>query len=182
MKFLLKLLVALASLIGIVLVIAFFVDRSFEVNKSATIPANRQVTFAYFKNLEHQEDFNIWLNSSSETEIWYEGTPGEIGYKMCWKSADRRVGSGEQKIVEIEENERIAYEIKIKEPEAINADLLVKVEDDGINRSKVIWSMTGEIPYPWNLSLLFNDVEEQIALGFEKGLKNARPLIGKTLP
>ena len=67
------------------------------------------MTFNYFKNLEHQEDFNVWLNYDPNARIWYEGTPGEIGYKMCWESTDKRLGKGKQEIVSIEENEHTVF-------------------------------------------------------------------------
>lgn len=180
MKFLLKLLVAAASLIGIVLVIALFVDSTFEVKRSDTVPANQQVTFDYFKNLEHNEDFNVWLNYDPNTKIWYEGTPGAIGYKMCWKSSDKRVGQGTQEIVSIDGNEKIVYKIDMVEPESIQANLTVNVKEVGPSKSEVTWHIKGEIPYPWNLSLLVKDVEGQIGMEFEKGLKNASPLIVKS--
>lgn len=177
MKFLLKLIVAAASLAGIVLVIAFFVDRSFEVKRSDIISANRQETFEYFKNLENHEDFNVWLNQDPDANIWYEGTPGEIGYKMHWKSSNNRVGEGTQEIITLNENESIEYKVDFVEPQSIQANLIVQIEDNGPNESKVTWQMKGEIPYPWNLSLLFKDIEGQIGLDLEKGLKNASPLI-----
>jgi len=181
MKFLLKLLVAAASMVGIILVLALFVDRTFEVKRSRAIPANREVTFAFFKNLENQEEFSSWLKQDSTTKIWYEGTPGEIGYKMHWESNDKSVGKGVQEIIAIEENERIEYRIEMSEPEAIQSDLVVKMKGMGTDRTKVIWHLKGEIPYPWNLTLLFKDVENEIGLGFEKGLKSAGPLIEKSV-
>jgi len=180
MKFLLKLLVAMASMVGIVLVIAFFVDRSFEVKRSGTIPTNQQVTFDYFKNLEHHEDFSVWMNYDPDTKIWYTGSPGQIGYKMCWKSSDKRVGEGSQEIVAINENESIEYKVDVVKPQSVQANLIVQITEDGPDRSKVTWHLKGEIPYPWNLSLLFKDVEGQIGMGLEKGLKNARPLVVKS--
>ncbi|MCR9172678.1 MAG: SRPBCC family protein [bacterium] len=180
MKFLLKLLVAIISLAGILLIIALFVDGSFEVKRSETIPASTDVTFNYFKNLEHQEDFAVWLQHDADTKIWYEGTPGEVGYKMHWKSSDKRVGTGAQEIVAIESNERIDYKINVKEPEEIEADLSLHITQNGTDRSTVTWHVKGEVPYPWNLSLLFKDVEGQIGNELEKGLKNARPMIGKS--
>lgn len=181
MKFLLKLLVAAVSLVGIVLVIAFFVDKTFEVKRSRTIPADREITFAFFKNLENQEEFSAWLNQDPNTKVWYEGNPGEVGYKLYWESNDKRVGKGVQEIVSIEENERIEYRIKISEPESIQSDLIVQMKDLGADKTKVTWHLKGEISYPWNLTLLFKDVENEIGLGFEKGLKNAGPLIEKSV-
>ncbi len=181
MKFLLKLVVAMASMVGIVLLIALFVDGSFDVRHSETIPANRQVTFTFFKNLEHQEDFNTWLTKDPNTRIWYEGNPGQVGYKMCWESSDQQVGKGQQEIVSMEENERIEYKISMQEPEDIEADLILTMEDEGLNRTNVSWHLTGEVPYPWNLTLLFKDIEKEIGIGFDKGMENVRPLIVKSL-
>lgn len=181
MKFLLKLFVVVASMIGIVLLIALFVDGSFEVKRSQTVPANNQVTFAFFKNLEHQEEFNAWLSNDPNTRIWYEGTPGEIGSKMCWSSSDKRVGKGTQEIVSIEENERIEYKITLSEPEVIEANLVLTTAQKGLNSTNVSWHLTGEVPYPWNLTLLFKDLENEIGIGFEKGMENARPLIVRSL-
>ncbi len=180
MKFLLKLLVAITSLIGIVLIIALFVDRSFEVKRTKIIPASQQVTFNYFKNLEHQEDFNVWLNYDPNTEIWYEGTPGEVGYKICWKSTDERVGVGQQEIVAFEEYKSIEYKIEMEEPEEIEGTITISIEEAGVHKSKVTWNMKGEIPYPWNLTLLFNDVEGRVGTEIENVLKKAQPLIEKS--
>lgn len=177
MKFLLKLLVAIASLLGIVLVIALFVDRSFTVERSIEVNTDPNTAFTFFRNLENYEAFDSWLNTDPNTKIWYEGTPGEIGYKLCWESSDKRVGKGEQEMVGFTEGEQIDYKLRFFEPEEMEADVRLTTKSAGENKARVSWIMTGKIPYPWNLSLLFVDMEDEIGSRLQEGLKNAKPLI-----
>lgn len=95
MRFLLKLIVAIASVVGIVLIIALFVDRSFTVERTKVMEVTLDRAFAILEDFENQEAINPWITGNNETSIWYEGTPGEIGHKICWESNDERIGKGE---------------------------------------------------------------------------------------
>jgi len=181
MKFLFKLLVAIASLLGIVLVIALFVDQSFKVERSAEVNAGSDITYTFFKNLENYKAFDAWLSTDPDTKIWFEGNPGEIGHKLCWESKDKRVGKGEQEMVAFTEGEQINYKLRLFEPQEMECDVTLTTENIGENKTKVIWVMNGEVPYPWNLSLLFTDMEAEIGKLLEDGLKNAKPIIEKSL-
>jgi len=45
--------------------------------------------------------------------------------------------------------------------------------------TKIIWALNGEISYPWNIILLFNDVSAEIGDDLEKGLENLKPILEK---
>lgn len=187
MKFILKLLIVLASLLGLVLVIALFVDGSFQVERKITVAAPDDLTFEYLTHLENQEDFGVWFQYDPDMKISYEGTPGEVGYMIKWESSDERVGKGEQEIVAIEDGKRLDCKLRFIEPEPMESDLYFIVEpvEGSYVQSTVTWGMKGEIPYPWNLSTLFMDMDKEVGHDFDEGLKSLKVLIEekfRTLP
>lgn len=187
MKFILKLLIVLASLVGLVLVIALFVDGSFKVERKITVAAPDDLVFEYLTHLENQEDFGVWFSYDPDMEITYKGTPGEVGYTIAWESTDERVGKGEQEIVAIEEGKRIDCKLRFIEPEQMESDLyfLVQPVEGGNIQSNITWGIKGEVPYPWNITMLFMDMDKEMGNDFDEGLKSLKVLIEKkfeTLP
>ncbi len=177
MKFLLKLFVFIVSLVVLVLVVALFVDSDFKVERETKASVDVHTSFTFIRHLENQESYGIWFQIDPDITIWYEGTPGEIGSKICWSSKNKEVGRGEQEIVAIQEGKRIDFKLRFFAPEKMESDLYITTTAVSPNSTKIIWGMTGEVPYPWNLSLLFTDMDKEVGKDFEQGLKNLRILL-----
>jgi hypothetical protein len=179
MKFFVKLIVVLATIVALFFVVALFVDDSFKVEKSKTIQVNHQVAFDYISNLKNQKDFGAWFDLDPKMKIWYEGNPGEVGSKVCWKSKNKEIGRGEEEIIRIQDGKRIDFKLRIFEPEPMEAELYMETKPLKEETTKIIWALNGEISYPWNIILLFNDVSAEIVDDLEKGLENLKPILEK---
>lgn len=179
MKFLLKLLVVAASLVALFLIMALFVDRSYKVERSNLVNVSNEIAFDYLVHLENQEDYGVWFDMDPNMKVWYEGNSGEVGSKLCWSSKNEEVGTGEQEIIAIDQGKRIDFKLRFFEPQEMESDLYLITKEVEPGKSKIIWGMSGEVPYPWNIMLLFMSMEDQVGKDLKSGLKNMETILEK---
>jgi hypothetical protein len=180
MKFLLKLIVAIASLVGIALIIALFVNKSYTVERTYNVQTSQTIAFAFFSNAHNIAMHSTSLEENSDTEIWVEGYSGEIGQKVCWKSKDKQIGAGELELVALEPDEQLDFQLRLKSPQKMDADVILRTTGTDEETTHVRIQVTGEIPYPWNLSLLFMDVSDEIGKVLDENMKNITTDIEKS--
>ena len=112
-------------------------------------------------------------------QVSHSGTDGQPGFTTTWKSQKDDVGSGLQKIMAIQQGQRIDLELKFIEPfESTNKSFMSTQKID-TNTTRVSWGISGEMPYPGNLMTLFIDMEKQLGTDLEKGLKNLKRILEK---
>ncbi|MFC0181067.1 SRPBCC family protein [Pseudarcicella hirudinis] len=108
----------------------------------------------------------------------YSGTDGTVGFISAWEGNDD-VGKGEQEIKKITEGERIDFELRFIKPFEATSPVFMTTQSISDNQTKVTWSMSGNMPYPMNLMLLFMNMEKQIGGDFETGLNNLKGILEK---
>ena len=109
----------------------------------------------------------------------YSGTDGEIGFISAWDSTDKNVGTGEQEIKTITENERLDFELRFFKPfKATHIAYMIthKISD---NQTRVSWGFDGDMKYPMNLMLLFMDFDKMIGGDLATGLHNLKEILEK---
>jgi hypothetical protein len=78
--------------------------------------------------------------------------------------------------VKITEGERIDYEIRFLKPfESTSPSYIITENADA--GTKVKWGISGHMPYPMNLMLLFMDMEESIRNDLLTGLNNLKGIL-----
>jgi hypothetical protein len=107
----------------------------------------------------------------------FRGEDGTVGFVSAWDSEDPKAGKGEQKIIKINEGERIDYELHFIEPfESTDfAYLTTEAVNDSVTTVK--WGFDGKMKYPMNLMLLLMDMEEMLAPDLQNGLENLKTLL-----
>ncbi len=176
MKLLKKVLIVLVSVIGIILIIALFVESKYDVNRSIIINQPKNLVFDYLKHVKNQNEYAVWNQLDPNIEQYYNGTDGEVGFIYSWKSSNEKVGTGEQEIMLIKEEELIDLEMRFSEPMEMigNAYFETTTIEKG---TKVTWGFRGESSYPFNISLLIFDMEEMLGPDLEKGLDNLKEVL-----
>lgn len=179
LKLLKRLFFWLLFLVIVALVVALFLPTTFNVERSAMISQPRDSVFNYIKFLENQEEFGIWWKADPQMQVSHSGTDGQPGFTTTWKSQKDDVGSGQQKIMAIQQGQRIDLELKFIEPfESTNKSFMSTQKID-TNTTRVSWGISGEMPYPGNLMTLFIDMEKQLGTDLENGLKNLKRILEK---
>jgi len=172
MKFVKQLLILTLALVSIVLIVALFVRKDFHVFRSVEIERNTTDTFDYLRYLENHENFAVWSMKDPNIEKSYSGPEGNVGSIYKWNSKNEDVGVGEQEIIQLTENEKIEYELRFKKPWESTAKAYFKLSTISTTSTKVTWGFEGESPWPWNIMLLFMDMDKELGPDLEKGLDN----------
>ena len=172
MKFLKYALFTILGLIGLALVVAAFVPKTFHAEGSAVINKPNAEVFNYVKHIKNQENFGVWFEQDPNIIKTSEGTDGTEGFKYSWKSEE--VGNGLQVITKITENSRVDIDLFLMDSTK-PAKSFFTTEAVSANETKVRWVVDGEMPYPFNLMSLFYDMNKD----FEKGTANLKTVLEK---
>lgn len=171
MKILRRIFIAIAILIGLVLIVALFVPNEFKSERQISINKSKEEVFDYIKYIKNQDNYGVWQLSDPKMKKSYKGEDGTVGFVYSWNSES--MGEGSQKITKIKEGERLETELNFGFGEPAHAYFTTTSE--GENKTKVVWGITGKSPYPWNIMSLFYDMGND----FDEGLKNLKKELEK---
>ena len=169
-----KIIIVLVVLISIPLLVALFVKNEYVVERDIIIERPVTEVFSYLKFLKNQDNFSKWASMDPDMKKSSRGIDGTVGYVSAWESDDENVGTGEQEITGIKENERIDYEIRFKEPFSSVSPAYILTRENPNSSTRVTWGFSGKMDYPTNLMFLFMDFEEMIGEDLETGLGNLK--------
>lgn len=174
MKALLRIALVILLIIAIPLIIAFFIRKDYEVERHVKIHQPVSTVYAYVKYLKNQDEFSKWAKMDPGMKKTYQGTDGTVGFVASWESKNRDVGKGEQEIMKMEENQRIEYELRFREPFASNSLTYIETKPLGENETEVTWGIKGNMPYPTNLMFVFMDFDKMMGDDLQTGLNNLK--------
>lgn len=177
MKILKTIFIVIVILIAIPLIVALFVKKEYAVEREITINQPRAVVFDYLRYIKNQNNYSIWNKKDPNMKKDYKGTDGSVGFVASWQSENKEVGTGEQEIMKITENERVDMKLRFKEPFEAEDDAYMTTEMVDSNFTKVKWGFNGKMPYPWNIMTLFMDMDKEIGKDLATGLTNLKGIL-----
>lgn len=180
MKIFLIILIAIVAIVVIILITALFVKKEYAVEREITINKSKQIVFDYVKYLKNQNNYSKWASMDPNMKKEFVGTDATVGFISAWESNNKNVGKGEQEIKNIQEGERIDYEIRFIKPFAGIANAYMITESiPGKEQTLVKWGFKSKMKYPMNLMLLFMDMNKMIGNDLETGLSNLKGILQK---
>jgi len=170
------------SIVGIIvllLITGLFVNGKYAVVREVTINKSKVEVFDYVKYLKNQSNYSVWAKIDPAMKTEFRGVDGTIGFVSAWDSKNPDAGKGEQKIIEIDEGNRIDYELHFIEPfESTDfAYMTTTAVNDSVTSVK--WGFNGEMKYPMNLMMLTMNMEKMLAPDLENGLNDLKALLEK---
>ena len=169
-----KVVLVIGAFVGLLLLVAAFVPKTYSVEEEITVQKPKDQVFEYIKYLKNQDDYSKWAAMDPGMEKSFKGTDGTVGFISAWKSGNEHVGVGEQEIIGIKEGERIDYALRFFEPFESSDESYMITEHVSDQATKVKWGFKGRMDYPMNLMLLAMDFEEAIGDDFAIGLSNLK--------
>lgn len=179
MKIVKRILFVILAIIGLALITALFVKKDMHAEREVIINKPKSEVFAYVKYLRNQNDYSKWGAMDPAMKKEFRGTDGTVGFVSAWDSEEGDVGKGEQEIKGIKEGERIDYELRFSEPYESKAAAYMITEAVSENQTRVKWGFDSKMPYPFNVTLLFMDMEKMIGDDYETGLKKLKTQVEK---
>lgn len=172
-----KILLALLVLLAIPLVTALFVKNQYVVTTHINIKRPVPIVFDYIRFLTNQDNYSVWATMDPQMIKSYRGIDGTVGFVSSWHSENPDVGTGEQEIIAIVEEQRIDYELRFLEPFSGTAPAHMLTKAINPQETEVTWVFEGSLPYPMNLMLLFVDMEALIRADLQQGLENLKLIL-----
>ena len=157
MNIVIVILLVIGGLIALLLIIALFTKKEFNVEREITINRAKADVFNYVRMLKNQQQYSIWIMRDPNVKIVYTGTDGTVGATSAWSSDDKHVGVGEQEIKKINEGESIQTEIRFKKPFEDTNNGMTIVKDTGNGQTIIVSRFYGVNKFPKNLMNLMMD-------------------------
>ncbi|OYX27931.1 MAG: polyketide cyclase [Flavobacteriales bacterium 32-35-8] len=149
----------------------FNISRNIVINK----PANE--VFEYLKFIKNQDDWSPWKKKDPDMKQSYVGVDGKIGFIAKWEG-NKDVGSGEQEITRIVENQVIETKLRFYKPWKSESDAYIKIKGlDEYNSSIVTWGFSGRNKIVSSIFFALFNMEKAIGEDFEKGLVSLKKML-----
>lgn len=179
MKIIKRILFAVVVLIVGLLIAGLFVSKELNYEKTISINAPMEKVWDNVKSLEKMHHWTPWREKDPNMKQTFTGNEGEIGSEYCWDSENEEVGKGCQKITKIDAvQHRLETELNFIKPFENQSDAYIQLTSKG-NTTDVAWGFKSEMPYPFNLMMLFMDMEKGMDADFGAGLSNLKILCEK---
>ena len=165
--------------LAIVIIIAFLAviaPKSYDVNREIVINQPVASVFDNLRYLKNQEKWSPWDKKDPNMKKEFVGTDGQVGAMSKWEG-NKDVGTGEQEIKRIVENEVIESELRFFKPWKSQSDAYLKVEEAGSDTTKVIWGFSGKNKFPVSIMMLFMNMDKAVGKDFEEGLASLKQVL-----
>ncbi len=179
MKIVKIILAVLLVLVALVFIVALISPKSYDVHRTVQIDAPREFIFTYVQYLKKNHQCSPWAEKDSMMKTDYSEIDGQVGSEYSWQGDPQLTGKGKMIITKIVPNEQVEYDLIFEMPRPSKATGYTLVADSS-GVSEVTWGVKGNINIPFNLILLFSNMESMIAPDFEKGLSKLKTIAEET--
>ena len=168
--------IGLGALVALLLVIALFVPKDFNYEKSITINAPIDTVWVNVNSLSALDKWSPWIDHDPVMKKELTGMDGTIGAKQSWES--NIVGSGSQTIAAIDKPKLFETDLNFYKPMKSHGKAYIKLISEG-KATKATWGMTGNMPYPMNVMTLFMNMDKSMGADWDHGLSKLKKLSEK---
>jgi hypothetical protein len=176
-----KILFSLAGLLSTLLILHLVAPNELKIEKEIVINQPKTFVFGYLKFFRNTMTWNPFLEKDPKAIVKLNGTDGTVGSSMYW-SGNMDLGTGEQEIKTIVENEKIDFEVRFIIPfqSTIHSYLITESIDQ--NQTRVKWGMSGKMPFPMNIINMFKGgMNEAMQKDFAHGLERLKSQMEKLI-
>lgn len=177
MKFLKKIVIALALIIGIVLIVGFFLPSKIHVERSLQMNAPAEVVFEQVNTLKNWEKWSPWHRIDPNMKLTYEGPESGNGASYSWQSEHKNVGDGKLTIVKSVPYDSIFVDMDFLENGKATGSYVFTKQDGGI---LVTWGMDSDMGMNPIGRIFGLFMDKMIGKDFEQGLQNLKQVSEST--
>lgn len=140
-----KILIFILGLVALLLLIAFFLPSSFNVERSVTINAPVDEVYNNVADFNNYLTWNPWSKMDPEAQNTITGEGKGVGASWSWDG--KVVGKGSLTYTSLQELKSVASKLVFTSPRQSEANDLWTFETTS-GGTKVTWTMSGELSYP----------------------------------
>jgi hypothetical protein len=164
----------LAALIGALLIGAYLMPKSYNVEKSIIINKSPAAVRNFVADLNHYSQWNPWQQSDPTATHTITGQAGTPQHKYAWEG--KKVGTGSLTLIS-SDDKHIHFDLEFVKPWKSKAkdNWLFEAWGDG-NETKVTWQNSGELPWPM-ARLMGPMINKNLNHQFGVGLENLKKMV-----
>lgn len=147
MRILKRILFLLMALIGLGLVVALFLPKHFEYERSIDINASKELVFNIVNDLKTQDTWGPWQKEDPSIKNTYNEVGSGVGQVSSWTS--EKSGNGKQTITESTPPNSVKTKVEFEGQGG--GDGWFRLEDGENGATKTYWGMSFDAPWPMNL-------------------------------
>ena len=167
-------LLAIAVLIGGILILAATRPDTFRVQRTATIQAPPERIYPLISDLRQFNAWNPYEKKDPNIVGAYSGPASGPGAAYAF-TGNKDVGKGAIRITSATPAQSVRMDLVMLEPFACDNRVEFRLEPSG-SATKVTWSLEGPVPYVAKVVHIFLDMDKMVGKDFEVGLSNLRNL------
>lgn len=169
MKWAKWLIILVAVLLGLFLVITFFLPKEYEVRRSIDIAAPAPVIYSQVVDLEAWQTWNPWKEMDPDMALRYSEARSGVGASYEWNS--EVAGNGRMAIVEATPNAHVRYELVFEGYEDLPSFSSLYLEPtEDLSQTRVIWTFEGTVGDRFFARWMSVLVDKFVGGSYEKGL------------
>lgn len=173
MKIVLKLLGGLAVLVLVLVVVAFFLPRTYRIERTIVIKAQPEVVFAQFGDLKAWKNWGSWHEKDPAMKLSYSAKTTGVGAWSAWESKSE--GNGKMTITAIEPAKSATYLLEFPDMGMqSNGSMTLQPADGGV---EVVWVDAGDLGMNPMSRWFGLFLDGMIGPDFEKGLAKMKRLV-----
>jgi len=179
MKVLKKIVIVLAGIVGLAVLISFFLPSEVVVQRSTEINASAATVYAQVNNLKSWEAWDPW--HAKEPEMGgsvYSGPEAGVDAKHCWDSENPDIGKGCLTIIESDENSSIKTMLEFDDHAPGYGNWSFE-ETDGV--TSVTWAMNMDMGMNVIAKFMGLMMDGMLGPDFESGLAKLKE-VAESIP
>jgi hypothetical protein len=165
----------LGGIVAIIIILILVAPKKYHINRSIVINRPLPDVFQYLKHVKNQDHWSPWKKKDPNMQQTFSGEDGTVGFVSKWEG-NKEVGSGEQEIKKITENKRLDTELRFFKPWKSESDAYIEV-DEADGGTKVTWGFSGTNKVPYNVMMLFFNMDKAVGKDFEEGLAELKKIL-----
>jgi len=166
----------LGGIVAILVILVLVAPTKYNVSRSVEINRPLGDVFDFLKYVKNQDHWSPWKKKDPNMTQTFTGEDGQIGFISHWEG-NKDVGVGEQEIKSITENKSVETELRFYKPWKSVSTGYLDVHEEGDGKTKVVWGFRGANPRPFNVFMLFMNMDKAVGKDFEEGLASLKDVL-----
>ncbi|MCB0447461.1 MAG: SRPBCC family protein [Gelidibacter sp.] len=164
------------GIVALVAFLGFIAPKSYHVKRSIIINRPLPEVFNYLKLIKNQDYWSPWKKKDPNMKQETVGTDGNVGFINKWEG-NKDVGTGEQEIMRIVENDIVESQLRFYKPWKSQSDAYIKVNKVDDQNTEVVWGFSGKNKFPSSIFMMLYNIDKHVGKDFDEGLASLKEIL-----
>ncbi len=167
-------------ILAIPFIIALFGSTEFCIIRTIVIHRGPHEVFEYIRFLKNGEKYNKWVMTDPSMRKDFRGEDGTVGFVYAWDSKNNQVGKGEQEIIQLTPDERVAHEVRFEKPFASTSQMFMTTHPVGNGDTQLTWGFVGQLNYMMRVMHLVLNLRKALTNDIDTSLNQLKTILENT--